>query len=121
MMTQMQMLMAIFDKTGHVRGGIVSQDVDIVVNALDEREALIASYLRGNYGPLSADCMKVAKDIASMDEENSSGLKKMMDECGEKLFEARRKIKELQTGKKAAHQYHGVAGANRGAVFDFKQ
>jgi hypothetical protein len=120
-MTQFQLLTAIFDKTSHIRGGIVARDVEIVINALDEREGLIAAYDRGNFGPITGECVKVADDIATMDGENHRGLKEMMDECGEKLFEARRKIRELQTGKKATHQYHGTAGANRGAVFDFKQ
>jgi hypothetical protein len=120
-MNQKQLLDAILDKTSHIRGGIASQDADIVINAIDEREDLIAAYIGGNFGPLTGECLKIAGDIASMDCENTAGFKKMMDECEEKLFEARRKIKELQAGKKAANQYHGVAGANRGAVFDFKQ
>jgi len=120
-MTQRQFLTEILDKTSHIRGGITMQDVDTVVNAIDEREELIAAYLRANFGPLDGDCMRIARQIAALDEENTAGLKKMMDECQEKVFEARRKIKELQTGKKATHQYHGAAGSNRGAVFDFKQ
>ena len=120
-MSQRQLLEAIFDKTSHIRGGIVSEDVDIVVNAIDEREELIALYIRGDFGPLTGECLRIAREIASLDNENNAGFKKMMDECEEKLFEARRKIKELQTGKKAANQYHGAAGANRGAAFDFKQ
>jgi hypothetical protein len=56
-----------------------------------------------------------------MDAANDKDLKAMMDECNGSLLEARRKIKELQTGKKATNQYHGAAAANRGAVFDFKR
>jgi len=121
-MTQQQLLEAILDKTAHIRGGIVSGDIDIVANALDEREALISNYAGGGFSAPAGEAAIVASRIAEMDVENSQGLKKMMDECGEKLFEARRKIKELQTGKKAAGQYQGAAsGGNRGAVLDFKK
>jgi hypothetical protein len=120
-MTQQQILEAILDKTAHIRGGIAAGDIDIVAGALDERETLIADYGNGGFGPPSGECAIIASRIAEMDAENSRGLKKMMDECGDKLFEARRKIRELQTGKKAAGQYHGAANANRGAVFDFKK
>jgi len=118
---QQQLLTAIFDKTTHIRGGLTARDIDIVVGALDEREELIKAYIRGNFGPPTGECAKITAKISEMDVENNRVLKAMMDECGEKLFEARRKIKELQVGKKAAGQYHGVADVNHGAVFDFKR
>jgi len=121
MIQQKQLLEAILDKTSHIRGGIATQDAEIVINAIDEREELIASYIRGNFGPMTGECMKIAREIAAMDEENTLGFRKMMNACQEKVFEARRKIKELQSGKKVTNQYYGVAGANRGAVFDFKR
>jgi len=118
-MTQQQLLEAILDKTDHVRGGIAAHDMDIVTNALDEREALIARYAEGKFGPVTGVCSNIASQIAKMDAENNKNLKTMMDECNEKVFEARRKLKELQTGKKATVQYHGASGGNRGQVFDF--
>ena len=120
-MSQKQVLDAIFDKTAHIRGGLAAMDMDIVINALDERETLIASYISGNYAPLSGECAQVASRIAQLDRENTDNLKKMMDECNEKVLEARRKIKELQTGKKAATQYHGGGVAVRSSALDFKQ
>jgi hypothetical protein len=119
-MTQQQLLTAILDKTTHIRGGLSAQDIDTVINALNERDELIAAYGKAKFPPPSGECAKIAAKITEMDVENNHNLKAQMDDCNEKLFEARRKIKELQTGKKAAGQYHGVAGANRGAVFDFK-
>jgi len=118
-MTQRQLLEAIFDKTSHIRGGIAAQDVDMVINALDEREEFIAAYRDAKFARASGECAAISAKISAMDSENSKGLQAMMDDCGEKLFEARRKIKELQNGKKATAQYHGVADGNRGAVFDF--
>jgi hypothetical protein len=119
-MTQLQLLTAILDKTTHIRGGLSAQDIDTVITALGEREELIEDYRNGKFPRPSGECAKIAAKITEMDEENNRNLKALMDDCSEKLFEARRKIKELQTGKKAAGQYHGTAGANRGAVFDFK-
>jgi len=118
-MTQQQLLEAVLDKTDHVRGGIAVQDMDIVSNALDEREELITEYAEKKFGPVTGVCSHIASQIARLDAENSKGLKAMMDECNEKVFEARRKVKELQTGKKATVQYHGAADGNRGRVFDF--
>lgn len=120
-MDQKQLLTAILDKTTHIRGGLEAQDIDIVAGALDERGELIAAYIRSNFGPPVGENAAIISRISAMDVENNRVLKALMDDCGDKLFEARRKIKELQTGKKAAGQYHGVAGANQGAVFDFKQ
>ncbi len=118
---QKELLTAILDKTTHIRGGLAAKDIDIVSGALDERGELIAAYLRSNFGPPMGECASITTKIAEMDVENNRVLKAMMDECNESLFEARRKIKELQTGKKAAGQYHGATEANRGAVFDFKR
>jgi len=120
---QQQLLSAILDKTTHIRGGLAANDIDIVSGALDERGELIAAYIRSNFGPPAGECAAITAKISEMDLENNRVLKAMMDECNEGLFEARRKIKELQTGKKAAGQYHGgaVAGGNSGAVFDFKR
>ena len=119
-MTQHQLLTAILEKTAHIRGGLSAQDIDTVVNALGEREGLIAAYGEAKFPAPCGECAEIAAKITAMDAENNRSLKAQMDDCSEKLFEARRKIKELQTGKKAAGQYHGAAGANRGAVFDFK-
>ena len=119
-MTQQELLEAILDKTNHVRSGIASQDMDIVSNALDEREELIVEYAERKFGPVSGKCSLIAAQIAKIDAENNQNLKAQMDECNEKVFEARRKIKELQTGKKATTQYHGASGGgHRGQVFDF--
>jgi hypothetical protein len=116
---QLQLLTAILDKTTHIRGGLAAKDIDIVSGALDERGELIAAYIRSNFGPPTGECAALTTKISEMDVENNRVLKAMMDECSDGLFEARRKIKELQTGKKAAGQYHGATDANRGAVFDF--
>jgi hypothetical protein len=118
---QQQLLEAILDKTSHVRNGLAAKDMDIVVCALNEREDLISRYSKSNFGALNAECAKIAYKISDMNAENSKNLKALMDECQESLMEARRKIQELKTGKKATHQYHGAASANRGAVFDFKR
>jgi hypothetical protein len=118
---QQQLLTAILDKTTHIRGGLAAKDIDIVTGALEERGELIAAYLRSNFGPPTGECAVITAKISELDVENNRALKAMMDECNEGLFEARRKIKELQTGKKAAGQYHGVSRANSGAVFDFKR
>jgi len=117
---QKQLLSEILDKTTHIRGGLAAKDIDIVAGALDEREELIAAYLRADFGPFVGECAAITAKISAMDVENNRVLKAMMDECSEGLFEARRKIKELQTGKKAAGQYHGGASGGSGAVFDFK-
>jgi len=121
MNTQRQLLTAILDKTTHIRGGLAAKDIDIVDSALNERGELISAYIRSNFGPPKGECAAITAKISEMDVENNKALKSMMDECNEGLFEARRKIKELQTGKKAAGQYHGATEANRGAVFDFKR
>jgi hypothetical protein len=118
-MTQQELLEAILDKTNHVRGGISSRDMDIVSNALDEREGLIVEYAERKFGPVSGLCAQIANAIAKIDAENNKNLKAQMDECSEQLFEARRKVKELQTGKKATTQYHGASDGHRGQVFDF--
>ncbi|MDR2578548.1 MAG: hypothetical protein LBC70_07055 [Chitinispirillales bacterium] len=118
-MTQLKLLESILDKTSHIRGGLAARDMDIVETAIGERDDLIASYAGGKFGALSAECAKIAAQITAMDAENQCALKAQMDECNESLFEARRKIKELQTGKKATNQYYGAAASNRGAVFDF--
>jgi hypothetical protein len=120
---QQQLLTAILDKTAHIRGGLAAKDIDIVTGALDERGELIASYIRSNFGPPVGECASIISKISEMDLENNRNLKAMMDECNDGLFEARRKIKELQTGKKATGQYYGggATDTNRGAVFDFKR
>jgi len=118
-MTQQQLLEAILDKTNHVRAGIAAQDMDIVANALDEREGLIAEYADKKFGVAAGVCAVIASQIAKLDAANNRSLKTMMDDCNEKVFEARRKIKELKTGQKATIRYHGAEGANRGRVFDF--
>jgi len=116
------MLSEILDKTTHIRGGLAAKDMDIVIGALDERGELIAAYLRADFGPPAGECAAITAKISGMDAENNRVLKALMDECNEGLFEARRKIKELQTGKKATGQYHGaVGGGSSGAVFDFKR
>jgi hypothetical protein len=121
-MTQQQMLSAIFDKTTHIRGGLAANDIDIIAGALDERGELIGKYIGSDFGPPAGECAKIIAKISELDLENNRALKVMMDDCGEKLKEARRKIKELQVGKKAAGQYHGApSGGNQGAVFDFKR
>ncbi|MDR2693837.1 MAG: hypothetical protein LBB74_06440 [Chitinispirillales bacterium] len=118
---QQQLLTEILDKTTHIRGGLAAKDIDIVDGALSERGELISAYIRANFGPPAGECAALTSKISEMDLENNRVLKAMMDECSEGLFEARRKIKELQTGKKAAGQYHGAAQSNSGAVFDFKR
>ncbi|MDR3013260.1 MAG: hypothetical protein LBU70_08635 [Chitinispirillales bacterium] len=121
-MTKAQLLQAILDKTVHVRAGIDAEDIDRVINALDERESLIAMYDEKKHGgPTTSDSAPIAAQIMQLNADNQRDLKKLMDECNEKVFEARRKIKELQAGKKATVQYHGAASANYGSVFDFKQ
>ena len=120
-MNQEQLLEAILDKTAHVRGGIDAQDMNIVHNALDERDKLIAMYAQKKFGPARGKCAELAARVKEQDDKNTKSLQALMDDCGEKLFEARRKIKELETGKKATVQYHGATGAGRGRVFDFKQ
>jgi CTP:molybdopterin cytidylyltransferase MocA len=116
------MLSEIFDKTTHIRGGLAANDIDIVAGALDERGELIGAYIRSDFGPPAGECARVIAKISELDFENNRALKAMMDECGDKLKEARRKIKELQVGKKAAGQYQGGAsGGNRGAVFDLER
>jgi predicted HicB family RNase H-like nuclease len=120
-MTKLQHLNAILDKTVHIRNGLNAEDMDIVVNALDEREDLIAAFINKNFGGFTGECAPVAAKIMEMNAENERDLKKMMDACNEKVLEARRKIKELQTGKKATNQYHGAVAANYGAAFDFKR
>ena len=120
-MTKRQFLQAILDKTEHVRGGIEAENIDMVMNALDEREELIAAYVKKNLGGFTGEYAPIAARIMQMNAENERDLKRQMDVCNEKILEARRKVKELQTGKKAANQYHGVAAANYGAVFDFKR
>jgi hypothetical protein len=121
-MNQQQLLTSILDKTTHIRGGLAAGDIDIVAGALDERGELINEYIRSNFGPPVGDCARITAKISEMDLQNNRALKAMMNECGEKLFEARRKIKELQVGKKATGQYHGATGGNQqGVVFDFKR
>ena len=120
-MTKIQHLQAILDKTVHIRGGLKSEDLDMVINALDEREALIAAYLDNNLGGFTGECASIAAQIMQLNADNEADLKRLMGECQESLLEARRKIKELQAGKKATKQYHGTAAANHGAVFDLKK
>ena len=121
-MNQEQFLQAILDKTSHVRGGIEAQDMDIVNSALDERETLINDYAKKKFGPAnSGKCGQLAERITALDEQNSKALKVLMDSASEKIYEARREIKALETGKKATTQYHGAQNAGRGGVLDFKQ
>jgi Mg2+ and Co2+ transporter CorA len=121
-MNQQQLLEAILEKTSHVRNGIKDRDMDIVENALDEREALIAQYSVSGFGvPPHGECSRIVTQIMELNTENNRVLKSLMDECNEKVFEARREIKKLKTGKQATHQYHGAVGAGRGGVFDFKK
>jgi len=121
-MNQEQFLQAILDKTSHVRGGIQARDMDIVHNALDERDTLISEYAKKKFSPANkGKCGELAERIKALDEQNQKSLKVLMDEASEKIFEARREMKALETGKKAATVYHGAQNAGRGGVLDFKQ
>jgi len=120
-MNQQELLEAILDKTVHMRGGISAQDIDMVLNALDEREKLIEMYAQKKFAPPNSKCAELAARIKEHDKQNSKDLQKLMDDASEKVFEARREIKKLGTGRKATVQYHGAAGAGRGGVLDFKQ
>ncbi|MDR0305277.1 MAG: hypothetical protein LBI42_00400 [Chitinispirillales bacterium] len=119
-MNQQELLEAILDRTVYVRGGINAKDMDIVDNALSEREELIYMYGKKNFGPVKGKCAELAAKINEIDTQNSKSLALQMDEASEKLFEARRKIKELTTGKKATTQYYGGAGIRQGNALDFK-
>ena len=96
--------------------------MDIVHNALDEREALIGEYAKKKFGPANrGKCSELADRIKKLDEQNNKSLKVLMDGANEKIFEARRELKALETGKKATTVYHGAQNAGRGGVLDFKQ
>ena len=96
--------------------------MDIVNRALDEREELIGEYAKKKFGPANkGKCGQLAERITLLDGQNQKSLKVLMDDASEKLFEARREIKALETGKKATKQYHGVQNAGRGGNLDFKQ
>jgi len=113
-------LEAILEKTAHVNGGLKALDMDIVEKALQEREALISSL--GSSPSLSSDneCQRLARQIQLLDTENRTLLSGAMAQCSEDMSETRRRIMELETGKKAAEQYQNPAGIARGAVFDLK-
>ncbi|MCL2689103.1 MAG: hypothetical protein FWE57_04565 [Chitinispirillia bacterium] len=119
---QEQFLQAILEKTSHVHGGIEAQDMDIVHNALDEREDLISQYAKKKFGPANkGKCAELADRVKALDAQNSKLLKVLMDDASEKIFEARRELKALETGKKATKQYRGTQNAGHGEVLDFKQ
>lgn len=120
-MNQEQFLQAILEKTSHVRGGVEAQDMDIVHNALDERDELISEYAKKKFAPVKGKCKQLADSIKVLDEQINKSLKVLMDDASEKIFEARREMKALETGKKATKQYRGAQNAGRGDVLDFKQ
>lgn len=119
-LSRRECLEAILEKTVHVNGGLKALDMDIVEKALQEREELIASLDQSPLLSSDSECQRIVRKIQLLDGENHALLSKAMKLCSDDMSETRRRIMELETGKKAAEQYQNPSGSPRGAVFDLK-
>lgn len=120
-MTSKEYLEAVLEKTVHINGGIKAGDMDIVSKALESREELIKSFGQNKINTSDPALLQTAQKIQSLDEENRRILKDSMKSCESEMFEVRRRLMEVETGKKATEQYHLAGGRSRGAVFDLKR
>ncbi|MFP4014996.1 MAG: hypothetical protein ACLFVQ_12995 [Chitinispirillaceae bacterium] len=120
-MTVKEYLEAVLEKTVHINGGIKAGDMDIVLKALGAREEMIESFGQNRINTSDPVLLQIAQKIQSVDGENRRLLRDSMKSCESEMFEVRRRLMEVETGKKAAEQYHLAGGGSRGAMFDLKR
>ncbi|MFP4242074.1 MAG: hypothetical protein ACLFQB_07565 [Chitinispirillaceae bacterium] len=120
-MTSEEYLKAVLENTIHINGGIKAGDMDIVLKAIQAKEELLTSFGQTKIDVSDPVLSQIAQQIRFLDKENRCLLTESRKKCESDMFEVKRRVMELETGKKAAEQYHFPTGRPRGAKFDMKR
>lgn len=114
-------LTQIVEKTHHIRAGLISEDEDMVLTAVEERDDLIKAYVALSPKTQSVEIDQLLKEIQSLDQDNEKMLKAFMKKVEHEANENKVQLAMLQKGKQVANKYENPYSRLGGSVLDLKK